>query len=132
MDEQQFGDLLRHSSLGNADVVLPAVDLEPGLVTRGRMDGCTLLHSACKGKIVACTDLARSLLDRKADLNQRDVISRNALSHASIAGFVPTLELLVSCGADVDSRWNLKALPALFGPLSLSLPASSSSPEGRI
>ena len=47
----------------NADVVLPAVDREPGLVTRAGFKALTLLHSACRGCTVACTDFARTLLD---------------------------------------------------------------------
>ena len=63
--------------------------------------------------MVAATDLARSLLDRKADLNQQDGIGLNALSHASMTGFVPTLELLVSRGADLNTRSKC-GLTALF------------------
>ena len=63
-----------------------------------------MLHRACGGCKVAGTDLARSLLDRRADLNQRDRDGFNALAHASMTGFVPTLELLVSRGADVNTR----------------------------
>ena len=114
MDEQQFEYLLRQSFQGKAGVVLPAVDHEPGLVTRGGVHGWTLLHRACMGEMVACTDLARSLLDRKADVNQRDVNGLDALSQASFAGFVPTLELLVSRGADVNYRCTNTALTALF------------------
>ena len=63
MDGQQFEDLLLQAFRGQADVVLPAVDREPGLVTRARVGGWTLLHETCRGRKVACTDLARSLLD---------------------------------------------------------------------
>ena len=114
MDNQQF-DQLRHQAVrGETDVVLAAVDAEPGLVTRAGLYGLTLLHWACSGGHV---DLARGLLDRKANIHQRSSYGGDALMCASENGHLPVLVLLISRGADVNARdnigWTALALAAL-------------------
>ena len=63
----------------------------------------TLLHWACFGGRV---DLVRSLLDRKADVNQRSNVGGDALMVASFKGHCNVIELLTSRGADIDARNN--------------------------
>ena len=80
MNEQQFKQLQLQAYCGEAPAVLAAVDNEPGLDTRGCEEyGGTLLHRTCLGGRV---DLSRSLLDLKADVNQRDNDGGDALMAA--------------------------------------------------
>ena len=89
---------------GESPAVLAAVGNEPGLVTRGDEEhGLTLLHLACGG---GQADLARSLLDKNADINQRTNRGVDALMNASAAGHCNVIELLTSRGADIDARSN--------------------------
>ena len=116
MNEQQFHQLAHDAARGEAPVVLAAVDNEPGLVTRGcKMFGMTLLLGACIG---GQAGLARSLLDRKADMNQRNKIGQDALMAASFKGHCDVIELLTSRGADIDARnndgWTALAVAAIF------------------
>ena len=105
MNEQQFNRLRVQAYRGEAHVVLAAVDNEPGLVTRGDEEhGHTLLHWACFG---GQADLSRSLLDRKADVNQRTNLGLEALMAASGAGHCNVIELLTSRGAVIDARCNV-------------------------
>ena len=103
MDNQQFRQLRQQPGRNETDVVLAAVDAEPGLVTRAGEDGWTLLHMACIGGHV---DRARGLLDRKANIHQRANGGWDALMFASAYGYVPLLVLLISPGADVNARNN--------------------------
>jgi hypothetical protein len=50
--------------------------------------------------------MARSLLDRKAEVNQRANDGMDALMFASIKGQCNVIELLTSRGADIDARDN--------------------------
>ena len=62
--------------------MLAAVDNEPGLVTRGcEVHGLTLLHWACFG---GQAGVIRSLLYRKANMNQRSNTGEDALMVASL------------------------------------------------
>ena len=103
MDDQQFEQLLDQARAGETDVVLAAVDAEPGLATRADGAGWTLLHMAC---ISGHIDLARGLLDRKANIHQGDSVGWDALIWASTNGHMPVLVLLISRGADVNARNN--------------------------
>ena len=104
MDDDQFEQLQLQAYHGEAPVVLAAVDNEPGLVTRGNEEhGVTLLLWACFG---GQADLSRSLLDRKAQVNQRANDSADALMAASAGGHCNVIELLTSRGADIDARNN--------------------------
>jgi len=104
MNEQQFKQLQVQARRGEAPVVLAAVDNQPGLITRATEEnGDTFLHGACLGGRV---ELARSLLDRKADVNQRDNQGVDALMWASAAGHCNIIELLTSRGADINARDN--------------------------
>ena len=103
MDNHQFEQLLIQASRGETDVVLAAVNAEPGLVTRADVHGFALLHDACCWGHV---DLARGLLDRKANIHQRANGGTDALMYASMNGHVPVLVLLISRGADVNARSN--------------------------
>ena len=107
MNEQQFKQLQLQAYCRAAPAVLAVVDNEPGLVTRGCEEhGRTLLHWACLG---GQADLSRSLLDRKADVNQRTNDGGDALMAASVAGHCNVIELLTSRGADIDAKqswWN--------------------------
>ena len=114
MDDQQFEQLQLQAGRGETDVVLAAVDAEPGLVTRAGMNGYTLLHNACRGEHV---DLARGLLDRKANIHQRTNGGWDALIIASLNGHVPVLVLLISRGADVNARDNAGRTALAFAAL---------------
>jgi len=120
MDNQQFDQLRVQAEEGQTDVVLAAVDAEPGLVTRAGMEGWTLLHEACGGGHV---DLARGLLDRKANIHQRDNGGCDALMWASYNGHVPVLVLLISRGADVNARCNAGQTALANAALNDNLPA---------
>ena len=120
MDDQQFNQLRRQAYRGQTDVVLAAVDAEPGLVTRGGVHGFTLLHRAYIGGHV---DLARGLLDRKANIHQRTNIGRDALMIASENGHVPLLVLLISRGADVNARNYIGQTALAWAALNDNLPA---------
>ena len=63
----------------------------------------TLLHWACFG---GQAGLSRSLLDRKANVNQRSNLGMDALTAASLEGHCNVIELLTSRGADIDARNN--------------------------
>ena len=103
MDNQQFDQLRGLAQDGLTDVVLSAVDAEPGLATRADVSGWTLLHRACSRGHV---DLARGLMDRKANIHQRNNDGWDALMFASVHGHVPVLVLLISRGANVNARNN--------------------------
>ena len=120
MDDQQFEQLRGQAGRGLTDVVLAAVDAEPGLATRASGGGYTLLHWACREGHI---DLARGLLDRKANIHQRDNSGRNALMWASYNGHVPVLVLLISRGADVNVRNNIGRTALAYAALKDNLPA---------
>ena len=121
MDNQQFKLLRGLAEDGETDVVLAAVDAEPGLVTRADVQyGWTLLHNACNGGHV---DLARGLLDRKANIHQRCNRGWDALMIASLNGHVPVLVLLISRGADVNARSNDGYTALAFAAVFDKLPA---------
>ena len=80
------------------------MELEPGLVTRGSEGhGRTILHLACSGGHV---DLARDIVDRKADVHQQSTGGQDALMFASVGGHIPVIEFLLSRGADMSARNN--------------------------
>ena len=120
MEEQQFEQLRLQASRGETDAVLAAVDAEPGLVTRAGATGWTLLHMACIGGHV---DLARSLLDRKADIHQPGNNGWDALMDASMFGHVPVLVLLISRGANVNARDNAGLTALAYAARMDKLPA---------
>ena len=111
MNEEQFDQLLERAYRNEAPAeILAAVELEPGLVTRaGGENGWTILHGACGGGHV---DLARDLVDRQADVNQRSTHGFDALMSASINGHIPVMEFLLSRGADMTTR-NIIGVTAL-------------------
>ena len=98
--DAQFEHLLHRAWVGHTEEVLAVVDAEPGLATRARMDGWTLLLRACNGGHV---DLARGLLDRHADMHARQAQGWNALMIASIKGYVAVATLLIDRGANVEA-----------------------------
>ena len=51
-------------------------------------------------------DLARDLVDRQADVHQRDTGGYDALMCASFKGHIPVMEFLLSRGADMTARSN--------------------------
>ena len=104
--EQQFEQFQRWAYRNEASAeIFAAVEQEPGLVTRGsERKGMTIIHAACAGGHV---DLARDLLDRQADVHQRDIrCGFDALMCASISGHIPVIEFLLSRGADMTARDN--------------------------
>ena len=117
MDDHQ---LRQQASDGLTNVVLAAVDAEPGLVRRASGFGHTLLHNACKGGHV---DLARGLLDRKAEIYQRDNSGWDALMCASLYGHMPVLVLLISRGADVNAKSNSGRTSLAWAACKDNLPA---------
>ena len=100
-----FYDLCNSVMDLETDIVLAALDQEPGLITRvGGDGGRTLLHCACEGGSI---DLIRDLLDRGADLHQKQIqYGCDALTIASYHDHVPAIELLLSRGANMCARTN--------------------------
>jgi ankyrin repeat protein len=126
MDDQEFDQLLDRVEEGETELVLAAVDAEPGLATRGSggqdwadgsfsswFRGLTLLHrAACDDNV----DLASGLLDRGADLHAKDTVAEYgwvALMYACYSGRVPVATLLLDRGADVNATSN-QGQTALF------------------
>ena len=105
MNEEQFGQLLDRALSNEAPAeIIAAVELEPGLVTRGsEEDGETILHHSCAGGHV---DLVRNLVDRHSDVHQRSTLGSDALMYASDYGHIPVIEFLLSRGADMTARDN--------------------------
>ena len=104
MDDENFQQLLELAQRGEAPAVLAALEQEPGLVNRVCEVGeSTILHGACSGGHV---DLARVLLERQADLNQRCTLGWDALMWASASGHIPVIEFLLSRGADLTAQDN--------------------------
>jgi hypothetical protein len=102
LTEDEFEELLDQAYRGNIAPVLTAVNLEPGLITRASGEkGQTILQNACAGGHV---DLTRDLVDRQADLDQRDTLGNDALMCASYYGHIPVMEFLLSRGADMTAR----------------------------
>ena len=95
MNEQQFKQLLGRARRNEAPAeIIAAVELEPGLVTRGSEgNGQTILHNACHGGHV---DLARDLVDRKADVHQRSTFRHDALMWASNGAASPRSRRYIS------------------------------------
>ena len=94
MNEDQFEQLLERAYVNDAPTeIIAAVELEPGLVTKA-CEGHrqTILHNACLGGRV---DLARNLVDRQADVHQRDTDGWDALMCASVNGHIPVMEFLL-------------------------------------
>ena len=131
MDEQQFKQLMVQAFRGEAPVVLAAVGNEPELVTRGSEEnGMTLLHFAGYENGMNLlhlagyggqADLSRSLLGRKADVNQRDNQGMDALMAASLAGHCNVIELLNFTRGRPFSKpaillWGIDEVAASSGP----------------
>ena len=122
MNEEQFRQLLGRALRNEAPAeILAAVELEPGLVTRGsEAKGYTILHSACSGGHV---DLARDLVDRRSNVHQRSTLGSDALMWAAQEGHIPVIEFLVSRGADMTARNNNGTTVLGWAALSDKLPA---------
>ena len=105
MNEEQFKQLRWRAYRNEApEEIIAAVELEPGLATRASGgDGETILHNACAGGHI---DLARDLVDRQANVHQRDTFGKDALMCASLNGHIPVMEFLLSRGADTTARDN--------------------------
>ena len=105
MNEEQFRQLLNRAYRNEAPAeILAAVEREPGLVTRAsEVGGYTILHKASRWGHI---DLARNLVDRKADVHQRTTKGWDALMFASAYGHIPVMEFLLSRGADMTARRN--------------------------
>jgi hypothetical protein len=102
LTEDEFEELLGQAYRGMIAPVLTAVNLDPGLITRASGEkGQTILQNACAGGHV---DLTRDLVDRQADLDQRDTLGNDALMCASAYGHIPVMEFLLSRGADMTAR----------------------------
>jgi len=102
MDNRNFKLLLERAERGETEAVLAAVDAEPGLATRARGDGMTLLVQTCRGNNI---ELARGLLDRGANVHARWG-GLDALMQASNCGYLEVCTLLLDRGADPNSRSN--------------------------
>jgi uncharacterized protein len=97
--------LLGRACRNEAPAVIAAVELEPGLVTRGSEEkGHTILHNACMGGHL---DLVRDLVNRHSDVHQGSTtFGQDALIFASTNGHIPVMEFLLSHGADMTARDN--------------------------
>ena len=100
MDDDEFVELLLRAERGETEVVLAAVDAEPGLATRAGDDDLTLLIQACIGNRI---ELARGLLDRGANMHAI-WDGWDALMRSSYRGYLELCTLLLDRGADPNSR----------------------------
>jgi hypothetical protein len=75
---------------------------------------------ACHGGQV---DLARDLVDRSANVNQRDTLGQDALMYASFNGHIPVMEFLLSRGVDMTARSNNGGSALWFAAYYDKLPA---------
>jgi len=99
-------NLYEAAAVGLADRVAAHLDGEPGSVNSYSHDGWTPLHLAA---FFGHTEIARSLLDRGADINARSRSTRfareNTALHAAAANRqTKVAELLLERGADVNAR----------------------------
>ena len=101
LTDRQFRDLLNHALHGETETVLAAVKRDPRLATRANEDGDRLLYRACLGGHL---ELARGLLVLGAEINARDSGGWDALMAASFIGNLAVVGLLLSKGADPNSR----------------------------
>ena len=111
MDEDEFDELLGRAGRGETEAVLAAVDAEPGLATRARVGGRTLLIEACDSNNI---ELARGLLERGSNVHAR-WMGWDALMWASECGYLEVCTLLLDRGADPNSRdddWTALGLAA--------------------
>ena len=101
LTDAQFGALLRQAFIGETETVLAAVKRDPRLATRANENGYRLLDCACAGGNL---ELARGLLVLGAQINARDSHGWDALMVASCNGHLAVVGLLLSKGADPNSR----------------------------
>lgn len=100
MNAEEFGKLLHQSRDGHTEVVLSAVDLEPGLLSRSDADGWRLLNYAV---LEGHVELVRGLLSRGCDVDAKDEHEENVLSIAVWDANIELAEILLDFGADPDS-----------------------------
>ena len=97
----EFWALLLQAEEGETETVLAAVKRDPRLATRADGGGDRLLDCAClRGRL----ELARGLLVLGAQVNARDSRGWDALMIASHYGHLAVVGLLLSKGADPNSR----------------------------
>ena len=101
LTDAQFQALLWQAYYGETETVLAAVKRDPRLATRANESGIRLLSYACqRGRL----ELARGLLVLGAQINARDSDGWDALMTASRNGHLTVVGLLLSKGADSNSR----------------------------
>jgi hypothetical protein len=101
LTDDEFWALLGQAYEGDTETVLAAVKRDPRLATRANEHGFRLLYRACmKGHL----ELARGLLVLGAQINARKLDGWDALMTASYNGHLAVVGLLLSKGADPNSR----------------------------
>ena len=101
LTDAEFDDLLDQVYEGETETVLAAVKRDPRLATRTNEHGIRLFYRACAGGHL---ELARGLLVLGAQVNARDSRGWDALMTASYNGCLAVVGLLLSKGADPNSR----------------------------
>jgi len=92
-----------HSAAAKGQLSLLTVLLteNPDLLDNADTDGRTPLHWAAS---TGTTDIARYLVDQKADVNRQDTMGWTALHIASSAGHLPVVRELLGAGANVNAK----------------------------
>jgi hypothetical protein len=101
LTNQQFEALLDQAQRGEAETVLAAVKRDPRFANRVSEFGVGLLYWACWGGHL---ELARGLFAHGAQINARTSAGWDALMAASYNGHLAVVGLLLSKGADPNSR----------------------------
>ena len=92
-----------HARRGESSFVLDGLEAEPSVAQRADSRGNCLLHYACLG-LGGDADLVRRLIHFGASVNARNLEGKDALMFACRSGHVAVVSLLLSKGADPNSR----------------------------
>ena len=95
------------------DLPLQLLSRRPSLLTScDRYSRTGLFYAVLNLNLSASGEIAKSLLDRKAEPNARDALGRTALHYAAEEGRLAAVSLLLKSGADVTVRDSAGKSPA--------------------
>jgi ankyrin repeat protein/beta-lactamase regulating signal transducer with metallopeptidase domain len=107
-------DVYAAAGLGEAQMVLSALEGEPGLVKARDVQGETLLHWAARGGHL---DLVKELLARGAEIAARTDLGETPLYLAAYAGHLEMVSELANRGADINAADNEDHTPLIAAAL---------------